>query len=150
MAYFIFAKNLDAVENTISRIAENENDLNNLNLIQSDYKIIEDSQTNFNLVKYGQKCPKKYINNTIVYEDIFYDALFSKKEPLRYYVEDYINRIKQFLDLNKNHPSFNMWNDYYSQLKNLNLDTVTYPLGKSLEQYFKDQGQASLNPLQLP
>jgi len=150
MAYFIFAKNLDGVENTISRIAENENDLNNLNIIQSDYKIIEDSQTNFDLVKYGQKCPKKYINNTIVYEDIFYEGLLLKKELLRSYVEDYINRIKGFLDLNKNHPSFNMWNGYYSQLKNLNLDTVTYPLGKSLEQYFKDQGQPSLSPLQLP
>ena len=150
MAYFLFAKNLDGVENTISRIAENQNDLNNLNIIQNDYKIIEDSQENFNLVKYGQKLPKKYINNTIVYEDISYDDIFTIKESLRPYIEDYINRIKAFLDLNKNHPSFNMWNDYYSQLKNLNLNTVTYPLGRSLEQYFKDQGQASLNPLQLP
>jgi len=150
MAYFLFIKNLDGVENTISRIAENQNDLNNLNIIQNDYKIIEDSQENFNLVKYGQKLPKKYINNTIVYENISYDDIFTIKESLRPYIEDYINRIKAFLDLNKNHPSFNMWNDYYSQLKNLNLNNVTYPLGKSLEQYFKDQGQASLNPLQLP
>jgi hypothetical protein len=150
MAYFIFAKDSDNVENIISRIAENQNDLNNLNIIPSDYKIIEDSQTNFDLVKYGQKIPKKYNGNIITYEDISYNGIFLKKETLSPYVEMYINQIKQFLDVNKNHPSFNMWNNYYSQLKNLNLNIITYPLGKSLEQYFKDQGQPSLSPLQLP
>ena len=51
MVYFIFGKNLDNIEGTIYRIAENQSDLNNLNILQSDYKIIEDSQSNFNLVK---------------------------------------------------------------------------------------------------
>lgn len=150
MSYFIFAQNSDGVEGTISRIAENENDLNNLNISQNVYKIIEDSQENFNLVRYGQKYPKKYINNTIVYEDLSYDFVFVRKDGVIFYVQDYMNRIQQFLDVNKNHPLFNMWNNYYSQLKNLNLNTLTYPLGKSLEQYFKDQGQPSLSPLQLP
>jgi hypothetical protein len=36
------------------------------------------------------------------------------------------------------------------QLNNLNLDSITYPLNKSLEQYFSDLGQTSLNPLQIP
>jgi hypothetical protein len=36
------------------------------------------------------------------------------------------------------------------QLNNLNLDSITYPLNKSLEQYFNDLGQPSLNPLQIP
>lgn len=150
MAYFIFAKNSDGIEGTISRIAENQIDLNNLNINHSSYKIIEDTKDNFDLVKYGQKIAKKYTGNTIVYEDIIYENIFSKKGSLLSYIENYINNIKNFLQYNKNHPEYNTWNNYLTQLSNLNLDNVTYPLGKSLEQYFKDQNQPSLSPLQLP
>lgn len=150
MAYFIFSKDLDNIENTISRIVENENDLNNLNINKDSYKIIEDSQTNFDLVKYGQKDPKRYNNNTIVYEDISYEYIFSLKYGLQTYIQNYMNNIKMFLDNNPNHPSFNTWSSYYTQLNNLNINNIIFPLGKSLEQYFKDQGQPSLSPLQLP
>jgi hypothetical protein len=150
MAYFIFAQNSDGIEGTISRIAENQVDLNNLNINLSSYKIIEDTKDNFDLVKHGQKTVKKYTNNTIVYEDIIYEHIFSKKGSLLSYIENYINNIKNFLQHNKNHPEYNTWNSYLTQLNNLNLDNVIYPLGKSLEQYFKDQNQPSLNPLQLP
>jgi len=37
-----------------------------------------------------------------------------------------------------------------SDLNNLNLDSISYPLNKSLEQYFNDLGQPSFNILQLP
>ena len=50
MAYFIFTKNLDDVEGTLYRIAENQSDLNNLNIIQSNYKIIEVNEDNKNLL----------------------------------------------------------------------------------------------------
>jgi len=48
MSYFIFLKNSDNIEGTIYKIAENQSDLNNINITQSDYKIIQDSQENFN------------------------------------------------------------------------------------------------------
>jgi hypothetical protein len=150
MAYFIFAQNSDGIEGTISRIAENQIDLNNLNININCYKIIEDTKVNFDLVKYGQKTPKKYNGNIITYEDIIYEHIFSKKGSLLSYVENYTNNIKNFLQYNKNHPEYNTWNSYLTQLSNLNLDNVIYPLGKSLEQYFKDQNQPSLSPLQLP
>jgi (p)ppGpp synthase/HD superfamily hydrolase len=70
MAYFVFGKNLDNVSNTIYRIAENISDLNNLNITQDIYKIIEDSQSNFNSVKLGSKTVDKYNNNTITYIDL--------------------------------------------------------------------------------
>ena len=53
MSYFIFLNNLDNQEGTIYSIAENQSDLNNLIMDQANYKIIEDSESNFNLVKYG-------------------------------------------------------------------------------------------------
>ena len=67
MAYFIFLKNCDNIQNTIYRIAENESDLNNLNIDLNNYKIIEDSQENFNAVKYSTKDIMKYDNNVITY-----------------------------------------------------------------------------------
>jgi hypothetical protein len=165
MAYFIFTKNSDDIEGTIYKIAENESDLNNLNIIKSDYKIIEDSQSNFDLVKYGNKLPSKYNNDIITYVDTeinFIDLIATDiktgeqilvkpaKNYLKEYIEIFKKKIKSFINNNKNHVLFNKWDNYYSQLDNLNLDSITYPLNKSLEQYFKDQNQVSLNPLQIP
>jgi len=148
MSYFIFLKNLDNSPGTLYKISENQSDLSNLNIIASDYKVIEVSQDNFNLVKYGNKFPEKYNSNNITYVD--QTIAFTIKEELQAYVNNFKNEIKQFNNNNPNHPLFNKWNNYYNQLNNLNLDSITYPLNKSLEQYFNDLGQTSLNPLQLP
>jgi hypothetical protein len=147
MAYFIFLKDFENIEGSLYRIAENENDLINLNISQSDYKIIEDSQSNFNLVKYGNKSALRY-NNTITYSDL--NISFAKKEELQSFVKDFKDQIKLFTDNNTNHQLLSRWNNYYNQLNTLNLDSITYPLNKSLEQYFNDLGQPSLNILQLP
>jgi len=147
MSYFIFLKNLDNVEGTLHKIAENQFDLNNLNISQSEYKIIEDSQSNFNLVKYGSKYPNKYNNNVITYIDK--SIKFENKEHLKNVIDLFKQQIKQFINNNPNHPLLNRWNDYFNQLNNLNLDSITYPLNKSLEQYFNDLGQPSYNILQV-
>lgn len=148
MAYFVFQKNLDNVENTLYRIAANENDLNNLNITQSQYKIIQDNDNNFNSVKYNTKQALKYNQDTITYVDLSIN--FLNKEDLDDYIKNVIIPIKCFLDNNPNHPLFNQWNNYCNQLKNFKTSTITYPLNKSLEQYFNEQGQLSLNTLQLP
>jgi hypothetical protein len=159
MAYFIFTKDLNDVDRTIYKIAENEYDLNNLNIVKSNYKIIEDSLSNFEAVKYGIKNIVKYNNNIITYEDIttiFVDDIKdgiivkSAEKKLNDYILNYKNIINQFLKNNQNHQLFNRWNDYYNQLNALNANSIQYPLNTSLEQYFKGQNQTSLNPLQLP
>lgn len=148
MSYFIFTPNLDNVSGTIYKIAENQSDFSNLNITPLVYKIIEDSEFNFNLVKLGSKIADKYNNNTITYIDI--TISFNSKNELQNYVNNFKKTIKQFTDNNPNHPLFNRWNNYYNQLNFLNLDTVTYPLNKSLEQYFNDLGQPSFHILQIP
>jgi hypothetical protein len=159
MSYFIFSKNSDNVTGTIYRIAENASDLNNLNINQTDYKIIEDSQINFDAVKYGTKNIVKYNNNVITYEDksiIFDDNIKDGvlvrygKQYLNEYISNYKTYIKQFTNNNINHSLYNRWNNYYNQLDSLNLDSIQYPLNTSLEQYFKDQNLPSLHPLQIP
>ena len=148
MAYFIFSKNLDNISGTLYRIAETQSDLNNLNITQSEYKIIEDSENNFNLVKFNNKYVDKYNNNNIFYIDQI--TKFDSNDQLQTYVDGLKKKIKEFTDNNINHPLFDRWNNYYNQLNNLNLDNITYPLNKSLEQYFNDLGQPSFNILQLP
>lgn len=147
MAYFIFTKDSDNIVNSIYRIAENELDLNNINIEKTIYKIIEDTDSIFELVKLGKKFPEKYENNSITY--ISNEFNFNL-ESLKKYIEEYKKNILEFLNNNKNHVLFNRWNDYYNQLNTLNLNSITYPLNISLEQYFKDQNLTYLNPLQIP
>jgi hypothetical protein len=148
MSYFIFLKNSDGVENTFYKIAANEYDLNNLNININDYKIIQDSQENFNAVKYSTKQAISYSGNVITYANL--ERIFLEKKNLIDYITNYKNEINNFLKINPTHPLFQQWNTYFTQLNNFNVNTITYPLNKSLEQYFNDLGQASLSPLQLP
>ena len=145
MSYFIFNKEF---VDSIYKIAENQSDLNNLNIIQSDYKIIEDSQENFNAFKFGSKSIVRYDGDTIIFKDEV--PLIKNKFNLEFQINYFKENIKGYLEKNKNHALYNRWNDYYNQLNNFNLDSITYPSNKSLEQYFSDLGQPSFHILQLP
>jgi hypothetical protein len=148
MAYLIFLKDRNNIEGTIYAIAETQNDLDNLNIIKTDYKIIEISNNDFNLVKLNNKEVLKYNDNN----EVFFNNLqfaFNESE-LEKHIENFKVKIKKFLDNNPNHPLLSRWNDYYNQLISLNLNSINYPLNKSLEQYFNDLGQPSYNILQLP
>jgi hypothetical protein len=148
MAYFVFLKNRDNEESSLYRIAENLSDLNNFNIFKEDYKIIEDTQENFNFVKFYKKNVLKYSGETIIYEDNI-PAIKSKSHAeFKIKIEKEI--IEKFLQNNKNHALFNNFNNYLNQLNTLNLDSITYPLNKSLEEYFNDLGQPSYNILQIP
>jgi hypothetical protein len=150
MAYLLFQKNKEDLQGYFYRFYENQNDLNNSNINKDDYKIIEDSNLNFNLLKFGNKIPLSYNNvNNITYLDRN-NISFLTKDSLLEYVNNIKPSIYDFIKSNPSHPSFNIWKSYYDQLNNLNLDTITYPLNKSLEQYFDDLGQPSFNILQLP
>jgi hypothetical protein len=147
MSYFIFLKNLDNVDGTIVKIAENQSDLNNLNINQSDYKIIQDSQENFNSVKLNVTYPLKYNGDIIIFDTL--QHLYTKNS-LQEEVYNFKIKIKEFINNNPNHSLVSRWNDYYNQLNNLNLDNINYPLTTSLTQYLDNQGQPSYNILQLP
>ena len=139
---------MDNVGGSFYKMAENLSDLNNLNIFKDDYKIIEDTQENFDLVKSNKKNVVKYSGDTVTYENN--NFLIKNKKT----IEDEINNnkkfIKKFLENNPNHLLFNRWNSYYNQLNNVNVDLITYPLNKTLQEYLSDLGQPSYNILQLP
>ena len=140
MAYFIFLKNLKNIEGTLYKIAENLSDLNNLNIDQSSYKIIEDTQDNFNDVKFGIKFPISYNENSINFIDVD-SSLLNKKVT-----EKILTNLKE----NKNHILYSRWNNYYIELNSFNSETITYPLNKSLEKHLSDLGKNSYSIFQLP
>lgn len=153
MAYFIFTKDCDNIPNTIAMIVENELDLNSLNIDINQDKIIEVSQENFYDVKYGVKYISSYNNNVVNYVDITYDDnynSFLNKEYLQSYINNVKFKLKNFTDSNPHHAFFNRCNDYLNQLNTLNLDNISYPLKKSLEQYLNELGQTAIHPLQIP
>ena len=149
MAYFIFRKNSDNLEGTIYRVAETSTDLNNLILNQSDYKIIEDNNVNFDNIKLNLISIQKYNNDSITFiEDNF--PGFWNVEFLKSYVDEQKKAIESFTKNNSNHPYFNQWNSYYNQLNNLNFSDFTFPTTINLEQYFKNNNQPYFYSLQLP
>ena len=148
MSYFVFAKNEENVDGAIYRIAENENDLNNLNIVFSSYKIIEDSLENFNEVKFGTKNVAKYENNSVVYEII--NTNYIDSNVLTFYLNNIKKPLQNFLNTNPNHPSFNNFQNYYTQLNNFDVNSVQYPLQISLEKYFNNLQLPSYHPLQIP
>ena len=101
MSFFIFTKDLDNIEDTIYKIAENQSDLNNLNISTYLYKIIEDSQENFEAVKYGIKHPVKYNGNVISYSSV---SVSYTQVELSGYIKNFKNNINLFLNNNPNHP----------------------------------------------
>jgi len=132
--------------NDVYALADNENYLNNLNIIKSDYNIFPISNENFNFVRLNQKSIA-FVNGQIVYENLTHNFT---KETLTNYVKSFIRKIDHFLKANPNHLFFQLWKDYQTVLKSLNLDNIQYPLNKSLEEYLEQSGTIALNPLQVP
>lgn len=150
MAYLIFTKNSADQEGALHKIASDENSLNNLNINQSNYNIIEIDQDTFNLIKFERKDVVSYNSNNIVtYKDVTIEPT-SNVEPIKEYIEHTKNYIKLFLDSNREHPEYSLWNDFYNQLNSFNVDSIPLPLTTSLTEYFNNNNLISLNPLQLP
>lgn len=149
MSYFIFLKNEQNIQGSVYKIAENQSDLNNLNLNIDFYKIIECTIENFTEVKFNKKYILSYdSNNNLTYK--YVTPIFINKLDLQKYITFFKTDIQNFLSNNPNHPLFNRWQNYYNQLNNLNLDNINYPLEMSLEEYFFNMQLPSYSTLQIP
>jgi hypothetical protein len=153
MAYYIFNKNSANIDNTIYKVAENISDYNNLNISETFYKVIINNEINFEDIKLENKIIKGYdSNNNILFvvdtEQPFYSKISLEKDIL-----NTKETIKNYLENNLSSSSYSKWKNYYNQLDSLlkNIDTeVTFPLRKSIPQYFKDKSLPYFSPLQIP
>lgn len=114
MAFFIF--NLDNKEQPIYKIAENQSDLDNLNIDKSIYTIKESSHENFEKIKIHDRIILDIVNGNINFKET--TSGFTSKQYLIEYVDSLIYHITNFLKNNQNHVLFSRWNNYNIQLKN--------------------------------
>jgi hypothetical protein len=145
MAYFIFSNN--DIDLNLYKIAENDSDLNSLNINLASYKIITVSEENFLSVKFSRKQATRN-GDSVSYTDtpiINYEA--SQMPASIKYLKSII---QIFLDNNATHSQFAKWKNYYNQLSSLDVDTLPNPLTVSIEEYFANNNLISLSPLQLP
>lgn len=150
MAYLIFHKDLENSEGSLYRIAENDIDLNNLNCNLNLYKIIIIDQQTFNEIKLNKKIPIKYNGDEVTYFNDTYVPKYLNKESLKNYINRITSTINNYLLSNENHINYTKWKNYLNQLNQINLDNITYPLNITLEEYFNNNNQISLNTLQIP
>ena len=148
MAYLIFIKEQN-VDGSIFKLAE---DINSLNIIKNNVQdlstlnIIEVSTNEFDTIKLYLKLPFKYNNNNqVVYLDNPKIG-FQNKTDLESYINGKINAFSINRIKNVDYTQFDL---YIEQLKNVNLNTINFPLNTTLEQYFKDNQKSYYNHLQL-
>ena len=147
MAYFIYNK---FSEKCIYKIAENDSDLNSLKIPQEDYLILTANQNDFDSVRLNNKYVLNY-NGSVQLENLsnYFDRSF-----LTQTINRYLKTISYFLDAQPQSVVFQKWFNYSNLLKSLDVNTIIpAPNGAleiSLEQYLQNQGQTSLNVLQVP
>ena len=149
MAFFIFSK-LENMTGTLYKIAKTQSDLDNLNITNSVYKILTDSDSNFNAVNLGTKIATSWTGNTINYRDLEYID-FGSKEIMQKNIDNRIKLIDAFLLNNQNHVEFQKWNDYKALLQGLNLDSIVFPYeNNTIEMYIQSLSLTPISTLQLP
>jgi hypothetical protein len=147
MAFLVFNKNNGNNFGSLYNIVENENDLNLLNIIKEDYITISISPEDFFEIKLNIKSVVRYENNSVIYENLTHSL---EKEDLLFHLEILKTKINNFLKNNKNHSSFDKWNNYLNQLNSFNVNSLTFPLTKSFEKHLFDSNQTVYNILQVP
>ena len=148
MAYLIFNKDLDNVSGTLCAIAANNTDLNNLNIDLDTIKKITIDDSVFSQVQLSESFPESYDGETVIYAVVSHS--YENQEIFQTDINNRISLINRFLKFNGDHPDYTKWNNFKTQLENLDIEGLTYPYEKSLEKHLFDNSLTFLNPLQLP
>jgi hypothetical protein len=147
MAYLIFRKDLEGQNNSLTHIAENQNDLNNL-FLNDTHKIIEVSNSDFLNIKLIKKLAIKFNGDTVTYSEPL-DYTKYNKIGVKINMDSVINDFNNTLKNNPNSYFKDRINNYVSFLKNYNIDNLPDPLPMSLEEYLYNNNQTVLIPLQV-
>ena len=148
MAYLIFNKDLDNVSGTLCAIAANNTDLNNLNIDLDTIKKITIDDSVFSQVQLSESFPESYDGETVIYAVVSHS--YENQEIFQTDINNRISLINRFLKFNGDHPDYTKWNNFKTQLENLDIKGLTYLYEKSLEQHLLDNSLTFLNPLPLP
>jgi|TARA_R100001460_G_scaffold35576_4_gene68413 hypothetical protein len=145
MAYLIFNK----TDSSLYKIAANETDKDNLNIIDDQWTIKDISDSDFTLVKNGEKLVE-LSGDTVTYTDV--NMTYESADLLQEWINNIISLINDFKanGNNQSNPNYDSVVAYGQYLNDFDTSTITYPLDKSWEQYCADTGVTYFNSLQLP
>tara|TARA_R110000751_G_scaffold177176_1_gene283473 strand:+ start:921 stop:1346 length:426 start_codon:yes stop_codon:yes gene_type:complete len=141
MAYFIFNNN------SIFKIAANDTDKSNFNIIESDYVIKTVSDLDFNDVRLNKKMAT-LVNDSVVLSDS--ELKFNEQTSLVDYINGMYPLINAFLSSNENHVSYNDIKTYKYTLETFDFSPITFPYDKSWEEYCSDNSITFFHSLQIP
>ena len=158
MAYAIFATDASGVPGTLFGIAADDIALSKVIPSSSAYKVISITDSEFNDTNFRVRRPDSYNSDTIVWLDTApteappgsENAPGYDQEAIQDQIDSSVNAINTWLDANPTNSEVSTWTAYKTQLQSTDISGWTYPTQTSIEKYYSDNGQTSLNILQLP
>ena len=158
MAYIIFANDASGIPGTVSGMAADDTALSKVIPSSSAYKVIAVTDSEFDDVKYRVKRADSYNGDTIVWQDIAPteadpasgNAPGYMQEDIQSQIDTSVDAIDRWLADYPENSEASTWTAYKAQLQSTDISGWTYPRQTSIEKYYADNGQTSLNVLQLP
>ena len=149
MAYLIFSTVSNPSCESLCKIAETEEHLNNLNIIKENYVIKIISDSDFNNIKNNTKEILSVDGDNITYKEVMPTATIDSKEDFDNRTQYNIKLITKLLNNSTNSVFKSLYEDYLETLNNLDSTTITFPLNQKYEQYLESQSLFYLHSLQL-
>ena len=144
MAYAVFNNN------EICRIAANENEKNDLNLLFLPAIAKDISDEDFLKLKKNNAIAT-ISGDTVSITDI--SSSFENEENLTKHISFLKTVTKDFLNPNSDNNEkilYSTINNYYNTLNSFDVSTITFPLNKSWEDYCEENSIAYVSHLQIP
>ena len=160
MAYAILPK--DVSINQLCKIAEDDTEKNSFNIIESDYRIIEISNSDFTGVQQDTKVINSSTVDSVTFVDVATkesptdpgqfvgETVIENEDMLTTHLNQRIQNIDAFLKNNPTNPMYSFWNTYKTTLQNFDPSVISFPHTGSWEKYCADNGIAYKHMLQLP
>jgi len=154
MATFIFNKDEPKTHSTLKRICENDEDLQYYPVSESDtvtvnvedflkiknrtHSIVSHDGNNFTWFHHWDG------NTTVPAEER------DNKEAMQLYLDAIVEEMDVWLAENPSHVKTTEWQNYRDYCNNIDLNTVTFPLNKSWEEYCSDNSVNYKSIFELP
>tara|TARA_B100000989_G_scaffold298383_1_gene287420 strand:+ start:2372 stop:2845 length:474 start_codon:yes stop_codon:yes gene_type:complete len=155
MASFIFNKDQAKNQSTLERICQSDDDLQYYS--SSDVSdIVTVSAEDFAKVKNNNCMIESHDGNNFTWFDhVTYDTSVpvserDTKEILGVYLSHLVKAIDEWLVEFPSHAKTSEWQSYRDYCNNFDVDSISYPLDKTWEQYCADNSISYKNILELP
>jgi hypothetical protein len=152
MAYFYFNSLQPTNSQSLISIVENSAD-KQYYVDQPNVNIIEVTSEDFIKIKSGHSAIVSYdgTNFTFVHDEPVIPAEErGVQDPIITHHNELSEKIGKWLEDHPEHPKTSEWTSYKNYLDNFDVSSVTWPLGKSWEEYCQDNSISYKSLLELP